>query len=165
MRSSRDLPAAGSLLRWGGLLAVVLAVVGGILGMHVIGSAQAGAMTPATVSSAVATAGVSSTVAPMAAHPGPSHALPAADLAVGPAMPDHQRSPVVCGCSPSGCAPSMAMHGACVPSFGPAVLSVPLPGILGHLSTGTAFVLISGHKSGDRVPDPPSLTQLSISRT
>ncbi|MCQ9164157.1 hypothetical protein [Arthrobacter sp. STN4] len=165
MRSSYHLPSVGSLLRWGGLLAVVLAIVGGILGMHVIGGAPAGAMTPATVSSAVATAGVSATVSPLAAHPAPSHALPAGDLTVGPAKPGHQGSPVVCGCSPAGCDASMAMHGACVPSFGPAVLSVPLPGTLSHFSTGTAYVLIPGYKSGDRVPDPPSLTQLSISRT
>ena len=165
MRSRHDLPTAGSLMCWSGLLAVVLAIAGGILGMHVIGGAQTGAMTPANVSSAVATAGATATATPVSARPAPSHALPAGDLAVGPAMPSHQGNPVGCGCSAAGCDASMAMHGACVPSFGPAVLSIPLPGTLSHFSTGTAVVVVPGYKSGDRVPDPPSLNQLSISRT
>ncbi|GAA4659940.1 DUF6153 family protein [Arthrobacter cryoconiti] len=152
MRSRHIVPTVGSLLRWGGLLAVVLAVVGGILGMHVIGGAQAAPMTAASMSGAVE--------APVVATPpvtGSVHAMPADGVVAGPGGPSQVGPLTVCGC--------MAMHGACVPSLGAAVLSVPLPSGSTQLSSPAVLTAMPGHKSSDRFPDPPSLNQLSISRT
>ncbi|WP_411804891.1 DUF6153 family protein [Arthrobacter sp. LAPM80] len=136
MRSCHDVSTTGSLLRWGGLLSVVLAIVTGLLGMHMIGGAQA---------------------APVIAVSMSVPALPPALTAQSAAESAHAM--------PSGCEATMAMHGACVPSIGPAVLSVPPPVISTQLAAPAVFAPAPGHKSGDRAPDPPSLNQLSISRT
>ncbi|MCU6482189.1 DUF6153 family protein [Arthrobacter sp. A2-55] len=169
MRTPSFLPSQRSLLYWGGVFAVVIAVVGGILGMHVIGGAQAAPVAPTAMTSTVST--LTPAMPEMTSnHPGPSpmalsHGLPVADVVVGPAGPGRQGTQALCGCLPAGCGATMAMHGACVPTIGPAVLSVPLPGMVTQVHAGTASLSAPGPSSGDRVPDPPSLNQLSISRT
>lgn len=160
MHSNVNVKTAGSLMRWGGLFAVVLAIVVGILSMHVIVGMPAATMNPTSMSSTV--------VAPAnTAHhaSGIAHALPGDGTGGGHVATEPTRTLALCDCMPSGCAASMAMHGGCIPSIGPAVLSVPLPGIHTQLAAPAVFSATPGHKSSGRVPDPPSLNQLSISRT
>lgn len=157
MRSHHSSLTAGSLLRWGGLLAVVFALALGILGMHVIGGVQAASMTPAAMHSTVAAPAAAALERPVSTH--------AHGMAEAHSVPSQPGPLAACGCMPSGCAPSMAMHGACVPSVGVAVLSVPVPGTSTQLAAPAVYTAVPGHKSSGRVPDPPSLNQLSISRT
>lgn len=165
MRSSHNVLSAGSLVRWCGLLGIVLAIAAGILGMHVIGGAQAAPITLTSMNSAAATPQITVAAASMAEHPVSSHAAVAGESVVDATQPDLQKNPAVCGCVPAGCEGSMATHGACVPSFGPSVLIVAVPKILAPRSTVTAFALVLGCTSESHVLDPPSLNQLSISRT
>nr|WP_281069248.1 DUF6153 family protein [Paeniglutamicibacter terrestris] len=155
------LPPTRSVLSKIGWLAVVLAIIGGLLGMHVIGGVHA--LEPSSVSS-TATA-TTHTATPN--HHGFSSALPSASPAATATMaaPAHQGDPFSCGgSSPDGQA-SMGGHDTCIPSFGPDLLVVPLPGMLTWAHPRTAFTSIPGPKSKGRIPDPPSLTQLSIIRT
>ncbi|NVN00274.1 hypothetical protein [Arthrobacter sp. SDTb3-6] len=159
MRFPINLPTAGSLLRWGGLLAVVCAIIGGIMGMHVVNGAPAVSAAPSGMSAAMMAQGTakhSSTPVHIAVESG--HSTSAAALGQVNAVPD-------CGCSPAGCAASMAMHGDCTPTVSSPVLNLPLPGTLSIHAPGTGFAVVPGHKSSDRIPDPPSLAKLSISRT
>lgn len=152
-------PTAGAFLRWGGLLAIVLAVIGGIMGMHVVNGAPAVSSAPSGMSAAMMAQGMtkhSSTPVHLAAES--DHSTTASALGQANAMPK-------CGCSPAGCAASMAMHGDCTPTVSSPVLHVPLPGTLSTHAPGTGFAVVAGHKSSDRSPDPPSLEKLSISRT
>lgn len=159
MRFPHNSPTAGSFLRWAGLLAVVLAIIGGLMGMHVLNGAPAVSTAPSGMSAAMMTHGMaeqSSTHVQDAAET--AHAASAAALGHVNAVPD-------CGCSPDGCAAAMAVHGDCTPTVSSSVLHVPLPGTLSTHTAGTTFVVVPGHKSSDRIPDPPSLEKLSISRT
>ncbi|MCQ9164189.1 DUF6153 family protein [Arthrobacter sp. STN4] len=160
MHSNHDMLTARSLLRWGRLLTVVLAIIAGLLGMHVIGGAQASPLSPASMNSAVAAPAATTQSAAESAH-----AMPSGDTVAGQGLPSQEGLPAACSCTPSGCDATMAMHGGCVPTFGPTVLSVPLPGIHTQLAAPAVFAATPGHKSVDRAPDPPSLNQLSISRT
>ncbi|MHA7306846.1 hypothetical protein ACX80E_16645 [Arthrobacter sp. TMN-49] len=159
MRFALNAPTAGALLRWAGLLAVVLAIIGGILGMHVVNGAPAVSAEPSGMSVAMMAQGMtkhSSTPVHHAAESG--HSPSAAALEQVNAVPE-------CGCSPDGCAASMAMHGDCTPIVSSPVLNLPLPGTLTTCAPGTGFAVAPGNKAADRIPDPPSLEKLSISRT
>ncbi|POH57159.1 DUF6153 family protein [Arthrobacter glacialis] len=159
MRMPYDWPTAGPIVRWAGLLAVVLAIIGGIMGMHVVNGPPAVSAAPSSMTAAMMTHALteqSSTPVHLAAESG--HSTSASALGQVNAVPE-------CDCSPAGCAAAMAMHGDCTPTISSLVLHVPLPGTLSTHATGTAFAGVPGHKSSDRSPDPPSLTKLSISRT
>ncbi|WP_218714137.1 DUF6153 family protein [Arthrobacter sp. BF1] len=149
----------GPSLRWGSLVVVVLAIIGGIFGMHVINSMPAGSMTPGGMVSAATSPQV--TIQPNDPHTGLTE-----DMTVGGTTAlDTTGHELLCGCSPAACPASMDMHQGCVPMFGSAVVSVPLPGTLTYLAPGAAFLAASSYTPAHRSPDPPSLTQLSISRT
>ena len=164
MRTTKTSPGVGSVLSRIGWLAVVLAIVGGLLGMHVIGAVPAMSMEPSEVTSTDATTtALMHTAAPR--HTMSPTSPPAGQPAAHMFMPDQQGGPMDCGGSPSEGHASMNGHGTCVPSFGSDILSLPLPGVLTGMQTGTAFTSVPGPKSKGRVPDPPSLTQLSIIRT
>ncbi len=163
-------PLPGSLLGWGGLLTLALALMGGLLGMHVIGSAQAASMTSHHVSSTGATASTAAeasvAVAPASAYPAStSSTLPPAGYAEGWAATGHQKSSEVCGCSSSGCDTSMAHHGACIPVAGSATLAAPPPGLVRDPAAGPTPVAPATSNSADLRSTTPSLIQLSISRT
>ncbi|ALO67039.1 hypothetical protein AS189_11705 [Arthrobacter alpinus] len=159
MRFPNNAPTAGAFLRWGGLLAVVLAIIGGIMGMHVVNGAPAVASAHSGMSAAMMEQAMtkhSSSPVHLAAEAG--HSTSASALGQVNAAPE-------CECSSDGCAASMAMHGDCTPTVSPPVLNLPLPGTLSTHAPGTGFAVAPGHKSSDRIPDPPSLEKLSISRT
>ncbi len=165
MHARRTPPLPGSLLLRGWLLTLVLAIAGGILGMHVVGSAQATPITPSHVSIAGMAAGPTVAAAAADGHPAASPVLPATELGEGLPVPGHQGSSMVCGCLPFGCDGSMAGHGACIPFAGSATPAAPQPGRVPDPATDSTVTGHAWSKAADRVPDTPSLTQLSISRT
>lgn len=171
MHALRSVRLQGTLLRWGGLPTLMLVLVGGLLGMHVIGGVQAGPMMPTHVSSPSvgATAGPVVAAAPASAHSSPSSlgaaALSAADHVQASAVPDYQGSNAVCGCSPSGCDTSMASHGACIPAAGAATPAAPSPGLVPDPAAGPTETGHAKPRLADLVFNAPSLTQLCISRT
>ena len=161
MRTPHDLPAAGSLLRWCGLLFVVLAIVGGILGMHGLNGAPGASMGHGGPGSTAHTiGGMAIQPALPSVHAAPESCRPAGAAALGLAG-----APAGAACSPAECAGAMPMHGACIPAPASPVPNVPLPGILATHAPGARYAVVPGHKSADRSPDPPSLSKLSISRT
>ncbi len=143
MSSTLTLPGIRSMLRWGRLLIVVLGITGGILGMHVIGGTPAASMAPAAMTTSAASV-----------H------------AVKVAVPEEpvEQVPVICSCSP-GCPGSMAMDGSCVPTFGPAGIMVPVPQTVTYLYGDIVSKRTPPLTAVERIPDGPSLNQLSISRT
>lgn len=158
MPRTRRVPGIRFFLRWGGLLAATVAIVGGLLGMHVLGGAQGTPMT--SVSAAVPVA------AGMMADSSPAVARNvSAKVAVsGPILPDKPPAPVICGCT-QGCSGSMAMDGVCTPRFVPATLTAPIPNTGALEYIGWPSVSSSGQTDYGNIPDCPSLNQLSISRT
>lgn len=159
MPAWRYFGTTGALLRWGGLFAVVLATVAGILGMHVIGGA------PAAHASPTETVAANSVAAhPMAAA---DHGTPKSQVVAGAMMGavepagHHQLG----SCSTTGDDGALSMHGGCVPTFGSSGISVSPPKTFLLLPPGTVLGDTLGVAFTDRVADGPSLTQLSISRT
>lgn len=148
-------PTKVSVLSKIGLLAVVMAIVWGIFEMHVIGGFSAAVMESAPMASTTKTMHTAAS----------SHAFPEGQTVPGPAMAKIQGAPAPCGASPFDEGTSMAGHDTCVPSSGPDLPSVSLPGTIPWLHMVTAFTHAPGPKSKGRVPDPPSFIQLSIIRT
>jgi hypothetical protein len=155
------------MLRWGGLMIAVLAIVAGILGMHVTSGAPAVPMAHANMDSA-ATDSAPTMMRPPATST-TSTSLGAADEPSEASRATHVPAPapasIVCGCTPSACAADMAMHGSCELSLGGAALNAPQPGTITWLVAPASRASAAGYKSADRRRDPPSLEQLSISRT
>ncbi|MFB9163705.1 hypothetical protein [Arthrobacter psychrochitiniphilus] len=161
MNASSTLRLPVFLLRWVGLITLAAAIVGGLLGMHVIGSAQAAPMASVHISTAAAdVAG-----APARAHPAASLTMSVADHDEVAAVASPHGNMNVCGCSPLGCEMPMASHGDCIPFAGAATPAAPQPGLVPDPAAGPTVSGHEGYKCAGRVPDPPSLTQLSISRT
>lgn len=147
---------AGSLLRWVGLLGVVLAVMGGLLGMHVVAGGSSPAGQPAS--------------GPMSMPATFTHVMvDAADLADAVAAHNAvHSSPAIkaaYSCPGTGHTADMAVHADCTPSPGSLSPGVPPPGTLTKVAPGMAFLVAVRHASADRHADPPSLSELSISRT
>lgn len=161
MRLHHELLAMRTSLRWSRLVVIVLALVGGILGMHMIGSMSAGPLTPPTLVSA----GADPVMMIQSTSDIPYDGL-TDGRTDGASVPAPTELEMLCGCPSAACPASMdIMHQACVPLWGSAAVSIPRPGTLAHLSSGGFYLAASGYKSADRSPDPPSLSQLSISRT
>ena len=167
MHAPRTVPLQESLLYWGGLLTLVLAIIGGILGMHMIGGAQASPIAPAHANSISSgtTALATTMAAPADVHPTASPAKSIADHAEVSDAPKHLGSNAVCGCYPSDCEMPMASHGSCIPAAGAATPAAPQRGRVPDPATGSTVPGHAWSKAADRIPDTPSLTQLSISRT
>lgn len=161
VRMPYNLPAAGPFLRRIGLAFVMIAIVGGIVGMHGINGAPAASIvTGGSGYTAIALDGMA--VQPT---PAPSPAALGCAPSVGTAALEIQGSLPEANCLLAECTFAMAMHGGCIPTLSSPVLDVPLPGTLSTRSAGTAFTVVPGNQSSERVPDRPSLTQLSISQT
>ncbi|HET6240460.1 MAG TPA: hypothetical protein VFD99_00540 [Arthrobacter sp.] len=145
-------------LRRAGLLAGILALVAGILGMHTMpGFHSMPAATPA-VGTALQVQG------PTVGHSGHSAdwiAVPEASTMAGTAAVAWSG----CGCTdPDGCTTMSAMGAACTPSLGNAFLAAPAPGTaaLGAHDLGTATDATASYFY---LPAGPSPGELSISRT
>ncbi len=155
-----ELLAMRPSLRGSRLVVVVLALIGGILGMHVMGM-SVGSMTPASIVGAGTASSTMTESMPITTHDEPVDGT----VAGGVTVLNHHEHGTVCGCSITACPASMDMHQGCVPLAGSAVVSVPLPYTFAHQGPGAIYLAAPAYKSADRTPDPPSLTQLSISRT
>ncbi|WP_026556812.1 DUF6153 family protein [Arthrobacter sp. 35W] len=137
---------AGSWLFRLTLAAFVLAIAGGVLGMHALNGLPA----------PTAAGGV---------HTAAGHAVPAVQAAAEHAsrgdIPHDEDPAPACDCA-SGCSTGMAMAGGCIPLAG-------APGI--HLSPAASGAPqpragAVGQASGySYIPDSPTLDELSISRT
>lgn len=165
MHALSPLPLQGSVLRWMGLITLAVAIVGGMLGMHVIGSAQATPMASAHISTAAASGATDVAEASADARPAASPTMSAADHAEVAAAASPHGNMNVCGCSPLGCEMPMASHGSCTPFAGDGIPAAPQPGLVPDPAAGPTSSDHAGYKSAGRIPDAPSLTQLSISRT
>lgn len=153
MRITFDLPTAGVLLRWGGLLAVVLAIIGGLVGMHVVAGGS-----PATTSMSMGSPAASNHVMPDGDH--------LADAVVTHSAA-HNPAPIKAAfnCPATENTAGMAMPSGCTPTLSSTALTIPLPGTLTQFAPGAAFLPALRHTAADRSLDPPSLEQLSINRT
>lgn len=160
MRIPYDLPSAGLILRWIGLLAVVLAIIGGIVGMHGLNGAPTHSMAAGATGHTTIAADSLTTAQPTVSHTAweSDHPANEATLVSQVLQPEAD-------CPLAECTYVMAMHGSCIPNVSSPALHVPLPGTLSTHAPGAAFALVPGAKSADRIPDPPSLEKLSISRT
>lgn len=154
---------ASAFLHRVGLLAGILAVLAGILGMHVITGSHS-MHSPAALTAAAGTG---------AGHIHSAAADGHGELGVTDASPAHHSSDghnapgiVVeqCSCSDS-CASMHTMTVSCTPSGKSGSLSVPLPGtaVFGVIPNATAPGAVSGSYS--YLPGSPSPGELSISRT
>lgn len=146
-----------------GLLAGILAVLAGILGMHVITGGHSMHSPVGLTAAAGAGAGhAHSAAAHVHAEQGVANASPAQHSSDG-----HTAHSIVaeqCSCSDS-CASMHTMTVSCTPSGKTGSLSVPLPGtaVFGVIATATAPGAVPGSYSYR--PGSPSPGELSISRT
>lgn len=159
MRMPSNMPTLGSFLRWGAMIALAFAVIGGIFGMHVMGGADVSSMASPSMMNA-STETVSVKTSPVSEHPVTEGNAMHSSAAHAPST-----APAACGCSSTGCEPSMDMHQSCIPSLATTAVNLPLPAAFTLPWAESAFLVVAGHKSSGRVPDPPSLNQLSVSRT
>lgn len=161
MRMPYELPAAGSLLRWGGLFVAVIAIVVGIVGMHGINGASATSlMSGGSAHAAIEADSMTVQLTPTSAHSAwePGHPTSTASLVPQSPQPEAE-------CPPAECTYTLAMRTDCIPNVYSPALHVPLPGTLTTEAAGASLALIPGHKASDRVPVTPSLEKLSISQT
>ena len=148
---------AAAFLRSAGLVAVVLAVIAGILGMHVLTG------THATHSLASATAGAHTHHHPDASGHHASHQDSPGMPDAGAAGQDGVRATAGQSSDSCSCGGMQAMT-SCTPSAKTASLAAPAPGtsVLGiHTGTATARDAVRW----TYLPGSPSPCELSISRT
>jgi len=161
MHARKGIVAAHSFLRGAGLLAGILAIIAGILGMHAITGTHT-MHSQAAITGAITTDMVPAASAVHESHP--DHPAPAASHAHLVTGADGVDSSEQCSCSGS-CSSSHGMTASCTPSAKTGSLSAPLPGTAfsGVSSTPAAADTLTGHWS--YLPGGPSPGELSISRT
>jgi hypothetical protein len=150
---------AAAFLRGAGLLAMVLAIIAGILGMHVLTGTHAMHAPAAATAAADVHPGVSPD------HSG--HMAVSGTVTENRAMAEQDTAGLTGDrCSESGGCTSMhTMTMACTPSAKTASMDAPEPGILvlGIRNNTAAAGAATGQWS--YLPDSPSPCELSISRT
>ncbi|MET1086086.1 MAG: hypothetical protein ABWY04_03035 [Arthrobacter sp.] len=147
------------LLRRAGGLAAVLAVIAGILGMHVM-TANHSMPSPAAMTTTTAGA-VHNTASPADGHAG--HQVSAGHSTQGASVQDVTESPSE-PCSGS-CTSMQTMTVSCTPSAKSGSLTAPLPGttLFGVIPAAGPAAALEGLYS--YLPGSPSPGELSISRT
>jgi hypothetical protein len=173
MKKYLAVPAA--LLRRASLLATLLAIVAGLLGMHVLAGSHGVhdmAVAAASADGSVADQRTTATAghASDAGHGGHgSH--PAAAAMVAPAMtvpaPAAENTagqPPSCSCQ-GNCSEVAAAHGSCVPAPGGASLAAPQPGTVAFAVPDLSAARLQAVAAYAYVPGSPSPGELSISRT
>jgi len=162
----RHAPAAG--LRSFGLLALVLAVLAGLLGMHVfVGAhgAHASATPSATGAQAVpADAAASAHSTSVHSTAGHSAAAQMASDHSHPAVHHETSGPPSCGCG-GACGEQQTAHTSCMPAPSGTSLSAPTPGttllaVQPRITTATRPASVYSY-----LPATPTPNELSISRT
>ncbi|MDQ0819760.1 hypothetical protein QFZ79_002050 [Arthrobacter sp. V4I6] len=161
MRASHP-NAASAILHRAGLLAGLLAVLAGILGMHVMTGSHS-MHSPAALTAAVGTAKVhaeSTTAHGHTAH-GP------VDTSSAHSSGGHEAASVSmeqCSCS-DNCTGMNSMAVSCTPSAKTGSLSAPLPGTVVFSVISNAGAPGAVLRSYSYLPGSPSPGELSISRT
>ncbi len=148
---------ATALLARAALLAGLLAIVAGILGMHIMTGTHA-------MPTAATSHDTGALPAMQAASDHPGHL---ADITAAPGTSATQslaHAPGPSCAAAGGCTMMSAMHGDCVPSPGNTALAAPPPGTTPLPSSGGTFTGIPTTVYA-YLPRSPSPGQLSISRT
>ncbi|XAS63011.1 hypothetical protein ACOM2C_06075 [Pseudarthrobacter sp. So.54] len=151
-----------AFLHHAGLLAAVLAVIGGILGMHVMTGNHSVHAPAATAGPATETAqpGHFNSVSGHSGHSTPD------GLSMAPEAGVHAPSLAAAQCpDPAGCPEMQAMAPGCIPAANTASLAAPLPGtavLTVDTKTGPFLARAAGWSY---LPGSPSPGQLCISRT
>ncbi|MDO5862995.1 MULTISPECIES: DUF6153 family protein [Paenarthrobacter] len=150
---------SGSALLSVGLLAAVIALIAGILGMHVMTgdhSAHAG-MT-------VSEAGTSAAGTSITGHDNHGPAPQENALVPERTVLGDVASPTQCSCS-GNCASQHAMAASCIPSVAPGGLTAPLPDTSVSITAPSSESANAPSIPWSYRPGSPSPGELSISRT
>ncbi|MBT2588379.1 hypothetical protein [Arthrobacter sp. ISL-95] len=155
---------ARSALLTASLLATVLAIIAGILGMHVMTG------THSAHSSAIVSAGTQDTTghAPSVseaaghAHHMPAPPEPAASQELFTL--DGAASPAQCSCS-GNCSSQHSMSASCIPTVATGGLAAPVPDDSVSITAESAAFIITARVPWSYRPGSPSPGDLSISRT
>lgn len=160
--TASDRNAASAFLHRAGLLAGILAVLAGILGMHVMTGSHS-MHSPAALTAAAGAATVHAGTAPADGHPLHGTASTSSSHRTGVQIASSS-SAEECSCSDS-CKSMHTMTVSCTPLAQTGSLSVPLPGtgVFGSISNARAPGAVPHTYS--YLPGSPSPGQLSISRT
>lgn len=165
MHARKGIAVAGSFLRGAGLLAGVLAVIAGILGMHIMTGTHLmhspAAITASTGASTVGTGPATSAGAGNhLEHPAPAaaHAHPASSAQHGVSPPEQ------CSCS-ANCPSLHTMTASCTPSAKTGSLSAPLDSTAGSAAISPPGPADAPASHWSYLPGSPSPGELSISRT
>lgn len=156
-------PAAGAaaVLRRTALLAGILAVIAGFLGMHILAGlhgTHGQAAHPASAASVMPAARAHTGHSPAAAAPAAPPVFATTVTVGGTPMP------ASCTCQ-GGCAEKPAAHVDCTPSVSGASLSLPPPGTTVVRSQPWATGVAVQWALSAHIPGSPTPNDLSISRT
>ncbi|MET3949216.1 hypothetical protein [Arthrobacter sp. UYEF36] len=150
--------AAIAFLRFAGLLTAVLALIAGILGMHVMTATHA-MHSPAAAAATISAAHQDS---PRAGHAGEHPAGPSPEM---PAAQDEAVARTVQCTDSNHCTSRQSMTASCTPSAKTGSLAAPLPGtgvIARHTNPGMQSTMGA---LWSYLPGSPSPGRLCISRT
>jgi len=167
VKSLRTTP--GSFLPAAGLLGAVLALIAGILGMHIM----SGTHTAHTAAALITDAGVGTVEAAAASEGDPGHAHhrsgsvePRLTAAPGLVQGSGGVEAGSAQCSSSGsCSDQHAATTTCTPSLGTGTLSAPAPESATHLPATLQGAAGTPRVTWSYRPGCPSPGELSISRT
>ncbi|MET4901617.1 DUF6153 family protein [Paenarthrobacter sp. CC6] len=149
---------SGSTLLSVGLLAAVLALIAGILGMHVMTGAHS-----AHAGTTVSEAGTSAAGTTVTGHDNHGPA-PQENAVVQLTMLGDAASPAQCSCS-GNCSSQHAMATSCIPTVAPGGLTAPLPNTSISITTPSSESANAPSIPWSYRPGSPSPGELSISRT
>ncbi|WOC63469.1 hypothetical protein RI444_22715 (plasmid) [Paenarthrobacter sp. AT5] len=157
---------AGSALLTASLLATVLAIVAGILGMHVMTG------THSAHSSAMVSAGAPDTTGPAPSTSEPELSRHASHLVSSPepaalqalSTSNGAASPAQCSCS-GDCSSQYSMSASCIPTLATGALAAPAPDDTVSITGKSAASPVTARDRWSYRPGSPSPGDLSISRT
>lgn len=157
---------AGSALLTASLLATILAIIAGILGMHVMTG------THSAHSTAVVSAGMTDTSPPPTSTPGSEASGHAGHLVSSPqptalqelSASNEEASAAQCSCS-GNCSNEHSMSASCIPTVATGGLAAPAPDDAVSITAQSAATTITARVPWSYRPGSPSPGDLSISRT
>jgi hypothetical protein len=152
-KASKHNPAAGPLCF--ALLAGILAVLSGVLGMHVLAGTH-GAHASAEHIQAAPTSGHAASDHTASAHAASAHTRQA--------IRHETPTPPSCVCG-GGCGEQQAAHTSCTPAPSGASLSAPLPGTTLLAVQPRSAAEVDQLPANSYLPSTPTPNEMSISRT
>jgi hypothetical protein len=153
-----------AFLRRTSLLAALLAIVAGLLGMHVLAGSHGVHGTAVAAPASNSEVGEARTTAAATAHS--DHTAPGGHVshASAPGAEDTAAQPPSCSCQGS-CGEVSAAHASCVPAPGGASLTAPPPGTVPVAVPDLNASRLQAVAAYAYLPGSPSPGDLSISRT